>query len=135
MKIVIRNTLAVIAGMLIGGMVNMGLITVSGHVIAPPAGADVTTMEGLLASIHLFEAKHFLFPFLAHAMGTLVGAVIVARFAATQQLRLAMLVGVISLAGGVSAVMMIPAPLWFDTVDLVFAYIPMAWLGYQLGRR
>ncbi|TGL88194.1 hypothetical protein EHQ68_10195 [Leptospira congkakensis] len=49
------------------------MIKVSGKIILPPKGADVTTMEGLKASIHLFEPEHFLFPFLAHALGTLVG--------------------------------------------------------------
>ena len=51
----------------------MGLIMLSGKVIPPPAGSDVATMEGLKASLHLFEPKHFVFPFLAHALGTLVG--------------------------------------------------------------
>ena len=29
----------------------------------------------------------------------------------------------------------IPAPLWYMVLDLVGAYIPMAWIGIQLGRR
>ena len=45
MNPILRNILAVIAGILIGGAVNMGIILISGKIIAPPAGADVTTME------------------------------------------------------------------------------------------
>jgi hypothetical protein len=29
-------------------------------------------------------------------------------------------------------VFQLPAPLWFDLVDLIFAYFPMAWLGYKI---
>lgn len=72
----LRNVLALIVGLVIGSIVNMGLITVSGHTIPPPAGADVTTSEGLKAAMHLFEPKHFVFPFLAHALGTLAGAAV-----------------------------------------------------------
>lgn len=30
---------------------------------------------------------------------------------------------------------MIPAPTWFIALDLVVAYIPMAWLGLTLANR
>ena len=44
----------------------------SSSLIPPPEGADVTTLEGLKTSMHLFQPKHFLMPFLAHALGTLL---------------------------------------------------------------
>jgi hypothetical protein len=28
---------------------------------------------------------------------------------------------------------MLPAPMWFNVVDLVGAYLPMAWLGGRLA--
>ena len=54
MNPILRNVLAVIAGIAIGASVNMGIITISGSIIPPPDGADVATMEGLKATIHLF---------------------------------------------------------------------------------
>jgi hypothetical protein len=132
---VLRHILAVLAGLVLGSIVNMSLVMVSGKIIPPPAGADVTTLEGLKASIHLFEPRHFLFPFLAHALGTLVGAFVAAALAASRKMALALLVGVLFCAGGVTNVLMLPAPLWFNVVDLVGAYIPMAWLGGRLGSR
>jgi hypothetical protein len=63
MNPILRNILAVLAGVIIGSVVNMGLITISGKVIPPPAGVDVTNMESLKASMHLFEPRHFIFPF------------------------------------------------------------------------
>jgi hypothetical protein len=129
----LKNILALFAGLAIGSMVNMGLINMSSSAIPPPLGADGTTMEGLKASMHLFEPKHFLFPFLAHALGTLVGAAVTAFIAACRKFHLAMLIGVIFLAGGISSVLMLPSPLWFNVVDLAGAYLPMAWIGWKLA--
>lgn len=129
----LRNALAVIAGVVIGGMVNMGLIMISGKVIPPPAGVDVTTMEGLKAGMHLLEPRHFIFPFLAHAGGTLVGATIASAMAASRKMAMALIVGVVFLVGGLMAVISLPAPMWFNVLDLAAAYIPMGWLGGLLG--
>lgn len=132
MKPIIRNSLAVITGLVVGSAVNMGLILISGSVIAPPAGADTTTMEGLEASLHLFEPRHFVFPFLAHALGTLVGALVAAVIAASHKCAVAMILGLIFLTGGITNAIVLPAPAWFITLDLLVAYLPMAWLACRL---
>lgn len=128
-----KNILAVVLGIIIGVIVNMGLILMSSSIIPPPEGADVTTTEGLKASIHLFEAKHFIMPFLAHALGTLVGAWAAARIATNRQFTFAMIIGLFFLLGGIVNSIQIPAPSWFIGADLIFAYLPMAWLGYKLS--
>lgn len=135
MNPIVRNILAVVAGLILGGMVNLGIITISGSIIPPPEGADVTTPEGLKASIHLFEPKHFLMPFLAHALGTFVGALVAALIAANRKMLFAIVIGLFNLTGGIVAVTMIPAPMWFNVTDLVLAYIPMAVAGGKLGSR
>ena len=135
MKPIVKNVLAVVLGFAVGSAVNMGLILLGHQVIPPPPGADISTMEGLANSIHLFEPKHFLFPFLAHAIGTLAGAVAAAAIAASHKRRFAMAIGLVFLAAGVTNVFMLPGPAWFNTVDLVFAYVPMGWLGGKLAVR
>ena len=135
MRQVIRLVLAVVAGLVIGSVVNMSLIMVSGSVIAPPAGADVTTTEGLKASLHLFEPRHFIFPFLAHSLGTFVGAVVAALLTPGRTSGPAYGVGFAFLLGGIASVYMLPAPLWFSALDLVAAYLPAAWLGHRLVSR
>jgi hypothetical protein len=132
MNTTVRSILAVLGGLVVGSVVNMGLITVGGIAIPPPGGGDVTTFEGLRGSMHLFEPRHFLFPFLAHAVGTLAGASVAAAVAPAHKLRFAMAIGVFFLVGGAISVMMLPSPLWFDVVDLGAAYLPMAWLGARL---
>ncbi len=131
----VRNILAVIAGLVLGGIVNMTIITISGSIIPPPAGADLTTVEGLKAAMPLLEAKHFLMPFLAHALGTFVAALVAVLIAASHKMKLVIGLGVFNLLGGIAAVMMIPAPTWFSVLDLVAAYIPMAYLGGKLAAK
>ncbi|MEM7086749.1 MAG: hypothetical protein AAF489_11235 [Bacteroidota bacterium] len=135
MNPVVKNILAVIIGLIIGSAVNMGLVLISGSVIPPPEGADVTTMEGLKESMHLFEKKHFIFPFLAHALGTLVGALVAALIAATRKMTFAMVIGVFFLIGGIVNFYLLPAPTWFGAIDILGAYIPMAWMGGKLATR
>ncbi len=129
MNPILKNIIAVVAGFLCGSLVNGGIIMVSGSLIPPPDGADVTTMEGLKASMHLFEPRHFLMPFLAHALGTLVGAFLAAKLAANHQLKFALVIGILFLAGGITNVILLPSPLWFSVLDLVAAYLPMAYLA------
>ena len=89
-------------------------------------------MESISASIHLFAPKHFVFPFLAHALGTLVGAMVASLVAASHQRMFAYLIGCRFLVGGIVSAFIIPAPVWFLVLDLFGAYLPMAWLGEWL---
>ena len=133
MNPILRNALAVIAGFIVGSIVNMGIVMLSGAVIPPPEGADVTSMESLKATMHLFEPKHFIFPFLAHALGTLAGAYTAARLAVSHKIKLALAIGGFFLLGGITNVFMLKGPMWFNVLDLVAAYIPMGWLGGKWG--
>lgn len=130
----LRNMFGIVVGLIAGSVVNMAFVTISSSVIAPPPGADMTTVEGLTAAMPLLEPKHFLFPFLAHALGTLVASLVAVSLVASHKMRVAFGIGGLFLAGGVAASMMIPAPAWFIALDLLGAYLPMAWLGAKLGR-
>ena len=131
----LRNVLAILAGIAIGGGVNMVLITLSPSLIPPPAGVDVNSAESLSNAMHLFEPRHFIMPFLAHAFGTLAGALAAYLIAAIYKVQIAYAIGALFLCGGVAASFMIPAPTWFIALDLLVAYLPMAWLGIQIGTR
>jgi len=131
----VRNILAVLAGIAIGGIVNMSIITISPLLIPPPEGVDVTNAESLGNAIHLFEPRHFIMPFLAHAIGTLAGSLMAYLIATSYKLQFAYLIGGVFLCGGIAASFMIPAPFWFIALDLIAAYLPMAWLAINLGSR
>jgi hypothetical protein len=134
-RYLLRNALALIVGIVVGGAVNMAIVTLGPMLIPPPPGADVTTAEGLRAAMPLLEPRHFLTPFLAHAGGTFVGALVGALLAASRRALIAYGIGAVFLAGGIAASFMIPAPGWFIAVDLVAAYLPMAWLGLAVANR
>lgn len=135
MKTTIRNIAAIVLGLVVGGAVNMALIIVAPSIVPPPEGVDVTSMESLSESMHLFEPRHFLFPFLAHALGTFVGALLAYFVAASHRTYITLGIGVFFLFGGITNVFMLPAPAWFNALDLVAAYVPMAALALLLGRR
>lgn len=135
MSSTLKNILIVILALFIGGVVNMLLISISPMVVSPPEGVNPADPESLAANIHLFKPKHFIMPFLAHALGVLVASFIIARFAASQHLRLALIPGFLFLIGGIMMTRMVDAPTWFDALDLLVAYLPMAYLGYLIGRK
>lgn len=132
MNPILRNVLAAVSGLVVGSAVNMSLIMISGSIIPPPEGADVTTMEGLLAAMYLFEPKHFIMPFLAHALGTFVGALVASLIAGSHKLKFALAIGGFFFIGGAMNVYLLPAPMWFNVTDLVLAYIPMAFLANKI---
>jgi uncharacterized membrane protein YqgA involved in biofilm formation len=134
MNPILKNILAVVVGCVIGSMVNMAFVVAGPHFISVPAGIDITTMEGLKAGMHLMKPINFLFPFLAHAIGTLAGAFIAAKFSASHKLTMAMIVGVLMLIAGIMNIVMLPpAPMWFNVLDLGVAFLPMAYIGYRLA--
>jgi hypothetical protein len=120
---------------LTGGMLNGIIVQYSGAIIPPPSGFDLTTEEGLKAAMAVMEPRHFIMPFLAHAIGTLAGAFLVTLFIKERKLFRALLVGFLFFLAGCYMVFVLPSPLWFDALDLGLAYIPMAWLGYKLAIR
>lgn len=135
MGTIARNTIAVIVGLIAGSLVNIGLIILGSQVIPPPEGVDVTNMESLRSSMHLFEPKHFLFPFLAHALGTLAGGFVGAMLATSQRMKIALGVSALFLIGGIINIISLPSPIWFAALDVIGAYIPMGWIAGKLAER
>jgi hypothetical protein len=131
----LRILLAVVLGFVAGSIVNMALVMLGGRVVPPPAGADVATMEGLKAALPLFEPRHFVFPFLAHALGTFAGALVACLCTPGRRPGPAFVVGGLFLCGGLANVLLLPSPPWFSAVDLLLAYLPMAWLAGVAVRR
>lgn len=133
MSPILKNILAVIAGVVIGSLVNGGLIAISSSIIPPPEGVDMTTVEGMKAGLALLQPKHYIMPFLAHALGALTGTFTTVKLAANNHKRFAIGMGLFFLFGGIMAAQMIPAPTWFIALDLIGAYLPMSWLGARLA--
>jgi hypothetical protein len=129
----LKNILAVIAGIIGGSLINMGIIELGLHIISTPEGFDNTDKETFAAAIHLLEPINYITVFLAHGLGTLAGAFIATRIAVTKQKKIALALGGWFLLGGIAAIFIRPSPTWYIIVDLVGAYIPMAWIGWKLA--
>ena len=78
MNPILKNILVFFAGCILGMCINMGLI-ITGNLLIPLADG-VNPMDATM-----WELKYFLFPFLAHAVGTFIGAFIIARYTAKLQ--------------------------------------------------
>ncbi len=131
----LRIVLAVVAGFLGGSVINMAIVFVGPILLPPPPGVDMSTMDSLAETIHLMEPVNFLVPLLAHALGTLFGVMVAFLIATNHRVRIGYGMGALFLVGGIAASVMVPAPGWFIAVDLLLAYIPMAWLGILLASR
>ena len=134
MKPIIKNILAVVTGWLGGSIVNMGLIK-TGHILFPIEGIDPNDMSALAAIMPTLEFEYFIFPFLAHALGTLVGAAIAGLIAANHKMKFSLGIGGLFLIGGIIVNYMLPGPTWFAITDIIIAYIPMAWIGGKIALR
>jgi hypothetical protein len=131
MNPILRNILAVIVGAVVCVMLNGFLLGVMMKIIPPPDGFDPTVMS----TYSVLQTKHMINPFIAHALPSLVGGLLAALIAASRKMTFALVVGGLHLLGGIAAAFMIPAPTWFIALDLLVAYLPMAWIGGKLGSR
>ncbi len=135
MNPLLKNILAILAGLVLGTVVNLGLIMIGSSIIPAPAGVDPMDIESIKANMDAFETKHLIFPFLAHALGTLAGAFAATKIAANNKLLFALVIGAWFLVGGIMMMMQVPGPMWFNILDLVGAYIPMAFWGHKLATK
>ena len=128
MNSIIKNILALIGGGLVGMVANMGLIITGNQLI--PFSENINPMNA-----RNWEIRYFIFPFLAHAIGTLSGAFIAAKFSASYHMVFAICISIFFLSGGISMEFILPAPIWFIVIDLVFAYLPMGLLGWKISNK
>ena len=134
MKIV-RNIIGVVAGILIGSFVNMFIVELGPQFFPLPAGVNITTEEGLKTGMAFMQPEHFIAPFLAHAIGTLVATFIAALIAVDRRKIITRVISLLYLAGGAYMVAIFPSPMWFNLLDLIVAYVPMGMLGYLLATK
>ena len=124
----LRNTLAVVVGILAGMALNMALIQFNSLVLFPmPPGTDMNNPEQFNAYIASLPQAAFFVVLLAHLSQSFVGAWVAARLGVSHRMTLAMIVGAISLISGVLAMTMIDGPKWL-IIELPL-YLVVAWLA------
>ncbi len=133
MNSTIKNFLFVIVSLIIGGIINYGLILLGDNLVAAPEGVDPSDLESIKANVKLYSAKHFVVPFVAHAVGTLAGAYAISKLAVSNYKRLALIIGAVFFLGGIMMAISLPEFWKFSVIDLLLAYFPMAILGWILA--
>lgn len=133
MNPIVKNVFAVVIGVAVGMLINGGLVVLGTNLIPAPITVEPDNLSAIKENLHLFKPKHYLFPFLAHALGTLAGAFVTTLLVTNKDKRYGLGIGAFFLLGGITAVFMIPAHTWFIATDLLLAYIPMGWLGAKLA--
>ena len=123
MKLFFRNIGALIIGIVIGSIINIGFIILGGNIFPLPEIFDPMNAIN-------WDIKYFLFPFLAHVIGTFSGSFIGSKICKNYSKLIAGAVGVYFLSGGIYMTIILPAPVWFISIGLIFSYIPMAFLGW-----
>ena len=113
-------------------MVNLGLIN-AGHKVLPIDGVSPDDMEALAEAMPHLDFEYFVFPFLAHALGTLVGAIVAGLVAASHKMIFVWVIGALFFIGGIMVNYMVQGPLWFTIADIALAYIPMAWIAGKIA--
>ncbi len=128
MKLFFKYIAILIFGILIGMLVNMGLIIIGGTILPLPENFEPMNAIN-------WDIKYFLFPFLAHSIGTFSGAFIASKLSNNYHIIIPLIVGICFLSGGIYMVMILPAPTWFICLDLIVCYIPMALLGWNFNKK
>ena len=94
----------VLLGLILGGTLNMLLVQTGVIFFPAPEGIDISTEAGLKSAMTIMSPIHFIFPFLAHALGTLFGAWFAIRFTKSKHISAAYSIGMLFLLGGIMMV-------------------------------
>ena len=128
MRQIFKNIGIVIISIVIGMIINIGLIIIGGMIF--PLSENFKPMNAIN-----WDLKYFIFPFLAHSIGTLSGAFVASKLSRNYHIIIPGIVGLYFLSGGIYMVTILPAPIWFICLDLIICYIPMCLLGWSLNKK
>ena len=130
----LRNVLAVLGGFVVGSALNMALIQLNMHVFFPmPDGMDMSDPEQFNTFLATLPTAAFLVVLVAHMGQSFVGGWLAARLGKSRPMLLAMIIGGLSLVGGIMAMRMIDGPDWM-VVELPL-YLVVAWLAGRLEQK
>ena len=128
-----RNIISVMAGVILGLMIIMGVES-AGHSLFPlPQDVEFNDPQMLKQVMHLIPIQALLAVLAAWALGSFGGGWLAARLAPEKPTAHALFVGCVLMLAGIANLFMIPHPLWFTVIG-VLLFIPAAWLGSKLVR-
>lgn len=129
---VLRNVVAVLAGMFVGMVLNMGLIQLNVVLFPMPEGVGFDDTEAFATYIQGLPLRAFVLVILAHLAQAGVGGLVAAWLGRSRPLLLAMIVGVLTAIGTAANAVMIGAPAWMWLelpLDLAVAWAAGTWVA------
>jgi len=127
MKQILKNLGVIIIGIISGSIVNMIFIVLGSFIF--PLSENLEPMNALN-----WDFKYFIFPFLAHSLGTFSGSYFASKLSKSNII-FPVIIGIYFLFGGIYMVKILPAPMWFICMDLFLSYIPMSLLGWKISSK
>jgi len=123
----IRNLIAVIVGLGAGVTFNMVFVFINLEFFPMPAGVSMDDQDSFNAWLETLPDTAFLLPVVAHLAQAFGGGWIAARLCASRPLEMAMVIGGLSMIGGILNLNQIPHPGWMWG-ELPF-YLLLAWVA------
>ncbi|MGG3739077.1 hypothetical protein [Aeribacillus pallidus] len=123
-----RTFLAVVAGLVAGGVAIFFLETISHIFYPPPADININDPDALREFIQQAPVGALVLVAVAWAVGSFVGGLVTQLIAKRHQRRLPLVTGGILMAMGLLNLILLPHPIWFWVVGLA-VYLPMAYVG------
>jgi uncharacterized membrane protein YjjB (DUF3815 family) len=128
----IRAALAILAGVVVGGLV-IGLIEMASP-YRPPEGLDLNDRSALGHWISSLPFGAFGLLLLAYFLGSMAGGFVTNWLSKPTRYRPALIVGFALFVAGLMNLIAIPHPVWF-TIASSLLYFLGAWLGGRLPIR
>jgi len=126
-----RNIAAVVVGGVVGLLFNASLVSL--NVFLFPTPEDFTWEDSSIVSAYFdtLPLTAFLIVLIAHLGQSFIGAYVAARISNNRVMLVAMIVGFLSLVGGIINAMMIPVPTWM-LIEMPL-YLVVAWWAGSLA--
>jgi len=126
----IRNVTAVVVGLIVGMAANMALVHLNVTLFPMPEGVTFEDTKGMATYMATLPLQAFLLIIVAHLGQAFVGGWVAARISTDQPMAVALIVGGLSLVGGVVNMMMMPLP-WWMWMEIPL-YLVVAWIAGNL---
>ena len=123
----LRNIGAVILGLIVGMIVNMLILQINSLFFPLPENVDPTDYEALKTAMQSQPALAWIGVMAAHLGQAFVGGWVAARMGISRPVLLALIVGGLSLAGGIANAVMLSTPAW-TWIEMPL-YLVVAWLA------
>ncbi len=134
MKNLFRNILALLAGIVAGGVAIALIQALNARLFPPPAGLDFRDQAAAAKYMGTLPVGAFLMVLLSYLIGFTLAVFLAIRLSLSSPERQGLLATMFFGAASVMNLMSLPHPMWFWIANLVVLMVA-AWLGGILGRK